>query len=66
MRLNVKEAAAYIGLSTSTMNKLRVYGTGPVYLKICRRVAYDTADLDEWLTAQRRSSTSDRSASKLA
>lgn len=58
-RLSVDEAARYTGVSTSTLNKLRVYGGGPVFLKIGRRVAYDTADLDGWLQAKRRSSTSE-------
>ena len=58
-RVNVDDAATYIGLSASTLNKLRVFGGGPVFLKIGRRVAYDVADLDAWLQSKRRRSTSD-------
>ena len=58
-RLAVHEAAAYIGISASTLNKLRVFGGGPVFLKLGRRVAYDVADLDRWLDGKRRRSTSD-------
>ena len=58
-KLNVKAAARYIGLSASTLNKFRVFGGGPVFLKLGRRVAYDLADLDTWLSARRRRSTSD-------
>ncbi len=58
-RLTVQVAAKYTGVSASTLNKLRVYGTGPVFLKIGRRVAYDRADLDTWLQGKRRNSTSD-------
>ena len=58
-RFNVDEAATYIGLSASTLNKLRVFGGGPVFLKLGRRVAYDLADLDRWLDSKRRLSTSD-------
>jgi predicted DNA-binding transcriptional regulator AlpA len=58
-RLNVEAAAGYTGISASTLNKLRVFGGGPVFLKLGRRVAYDVADLDAWLAARRRRSTSD-------
>jgi predicted DNA-binding transcriptional regulator AlpA len=58
-RLKVEDAAAYLGLSASTLNKLRVFGGGPVFLKLGRRVAYDVTDLDAWLNAKRRRSTSD-------
>jgi predicted DNA-binding transcriptional regulator AlpA len=56
----VEIAATYLGLSVSTLNKLRVFGGGPVYLKLGRRVAYDLADLDDWLASKRRRSTSDQ------
>jgi predicted DNA-binding transcriptional regulator AlpA len=59
-RLPVSAAATYLGLSGSTLNKLRVFGGGPVFLKLGRRVAYDIADLDAWLATKRRTSTSDR------
>lgn len=57
--LNVAEAAAYTGISASTLNKLRVFGGGSVYTKCGRRVVYSAADLDAWLSTKRRSSTSD-------
>lgn len=58
-RLPVKGAAEHLGLSVSTLNKLRVFGGGPVFLKLGRRVVYDLADLDQWLETKRRRSTSD-------
>lgn len=58
-RLSVEMAANYTGLSASTLNKLRVFGGGPIFLKLGRRVAYDIADLDAWLAERRRRSTSD-------
>lgn len=63
-RLNVEAAADYTGISASTLNKLRVFGGGPVFLKLGRRVAYDVADLDGWLAARRRRSTSDHGQSE--
>ncbi len=58
-RLTVPVAAGYLGLSVSTLNKLRVFGGGPIFLKLGRRVAYDVTDLDAWLASKRRRSTSD-------
>jgi predicted DNA-binding transcriptional regulator AlpA len=58
-RLSTEAAASYTGLSASTLSKLRVFGGGPRYLKLGRRVAYDVADLDAWLASKRRISTSE-------
>jgi predicted DNA-binding transcriptional regulator AlpA len=57
--LSAPEAAAYCGSTASTFAKLRLYGGGPHYVKLGRRVVYDPADLDRWLALNRRSSTSD-------
>ena len=55
-----ESAAAYLSVSVSYLNKLRVVGGGPVYSKIgARRVVYRVADLDAWLAATRRKSTSE-------
>jgi predicted DNA-binding transcriptional regulator AlpA len=53
------DAAKYLGLSKSTLAKMRLRGDGPVFCKNGPRVvAYRIADLDAWLTANRRHSTS--------
>jgi predicted DNA-binding transcriptional regulator AlpA len=52
--LNADEAALYCGSSASTFAKLRLYGGGPSFVKIGRRVVYDPSDLDRWLEAHRR------------
>lgn len=57
--LRTREAAEYCGSSASTFEKLRLKGGGPVYSKIGRRVVYRVEDLDAWLAANRRRSTSD-------
>jgi predicted DNA-binding transcriptional regulator AlpA len=57
--LNASAAAEYCGSSASTFAKLRLYGGGPAYLKLGRRVVYDPADLDRWLAEHRRASTSE-------
>jgi hypothetical protein len=53
-------AAEYCCSSASTFEKLRLTGGGPLYSKIGRRVVYAVADLDAWLLANQRRSTSDR------
>ena len=58
-KLSAAKAAEHLNLSTSTLSKLRHYGTGPVYIKLNRRVAYDLVDLEAWVAAHRRRSTSD-------
>jgi predicted DNA-binding transcriptional regulator AlpA len=58
-RLRTPEAARYVGLSVSTLSKMRLHGDGPIFLKLNRAVAYDSRDLDEWLASRRRASTSD-------
>lgn len=59
-KLRSREAAGYLGISPSTLAKMRLRGTGPVYLKIgARVVVYDRADLDRYVAARRRTSTSD-------
>jgi len=58
-RLSVEQAAAYLGVSASTMNKWRLTGFGPVFHKLAKRVTYSRTDLDAFLNASRRRSTSD-------
>jgi predicted DNA-binding transcriptional regulator AlpA len=58
-RLPVEQAAIYTGLSVSTLNKLRVFGGGPEYLKLGRRVLYERAALLSWMETRRRRSTSE-------
>lgn len=56
--LNTLEAAGAVGLSVSTLTKLRVFGGGPAYLKIGRAVRYRRADLETWLADKLRMNTS--------
>jgi hypothetical protein len=58
--LSTPEAASYCGSSASTFSKLRLFGGGPTFIKLGRRVVYDPADLDVWLAAHRRNSTSEQ------
>lgn len=55
--IRVKQAAAYLGLSKSTMDKLRHFGGGPRYFKLGRTIIYDVADLDAWRNERTATST---------
>lgn len=56
----VEQASIYAGLSVSTLNRLRVNGGGPIFLKVSARVIYLKKDLDAWLESHARRSTSDQ------
>lgn len=57
-KLRTDGAAKYLGVSSSTLEKLRLTGGGPTYVKLGRTVVYDQSNLDEWVDANRRRSTS--------
>lgn len=56
-KLKVREAAAFLGISFSYLNMLRVKGGGPAFLKFGRAVCYDRGDLQCWAAQNRRSSS---------
>ena len=56
--LRTPQAASYLGLSSSFLEKLRVYGGGPSFYKLGRAILYRSIDLDVWLESHRRESTS--------
>lgn len=58
-RLRVGPAAEYVGLKPQTLNKYRMMGGGPVFYRVGRLISYRVGDLDAWLLAQRRNSTSE-------
>jgi excisionase family DNA binding protein len=58
--LSVEEAARLLGLSASTLNKLRLTGGGPRFAKLGRRCLYDGDDLKKWAAERKRMSTSER------
>lgn len=59
--LDTLAAARYMGMSKSTLEKLRVFGGGPKFLKLRHLVRYRIHDLDEWMDARLISSTSEQS-----
>ncbi|MGE0741624.1 MAG: helix-turn-helix transcriptional regulator [Hyphomonadaceae bacterium] len=58
--MRVREAAARLGLSKSTLDKMRCDGRGPRFVKVTSKiVGYDPADLDAYAEARKRQSTSE-------
>jgi hypothetical protein len=51
-------AATYTGLSASSLNKMRIFGGGPIFIKYSRRVVYRISDLDVWMNDKRVANTS--------
>ena len=59
--MRTPEAAAYVALAEGTLTKMRLTDDGPPFVKVGpRAVAYRKADLDAWLEARVRRSTSNK------
>jgi hypothetical protein len=58
--IDTRAASAFLGISPSKLNKLRVSGDGPSFFRPggMRRVLYKRSDLIAWMEAGRRISTS--------
>ena len=63
--LRTPEAARIVGLSLRTLEKHRIYGTGPRYSKIGGRVVYRQEDLHAWVEAGAKASTSDPGSTRV-
>jgi len=58
--LRTPDAARYLGLTASTLEKMRLTGDGPRFIRLgCRAVGYAIGDLDAFIDGRRRNSTSD-------
>ncbi len=60
--LTTEEAARYVALSRSTLEKMRVTGGGPRFFKNPHAVRYRRADLDAWISSKVVGSTSELAA----
>lgn len=56
--IGTEEAARYLGMSISWLNKSRMSGTGPKFIRIGGRIRYSYDDLNAFLEEQKRRSTS--------
>jgi predicted DNA-binding transcriptional regulator AlpA len=59
MKRDTRGAAQRIGLAGKTLDNWRSQGSGPPYYKLGGRIVYDDVEVDAWLAARRRTSTSD-------
>ena len=57
--LRTPEAARLLAISPRTLEKHRVFGTGPIFRKLGGRVVYAVSDLEAWAEEGTRRSTSD-------
>ncbi len=60
--LNTRQAADLIGLRPNTLELWRLRGTGPKYIKFGRAVRYRLTDLETYIQARTRTSTSQKTA----
>lgn len=60
--MHTVEAAQYLSLSKPTLERFRLTGEGPPYLKLGKAVRYRRTELDAWLESQLITSTSERGA----
>lgn len=57
---SVEQAARHLNLSASTLAKMRLRGDGPPFVKFGGAVRYRRADLEAYIAANMRRSTSQR------
>ncbi len=60
--MNTTEAAEYVRLGKPTLERFRISGDGPAYVKLGGAVRYRRSDLDDWLESCVTRSTSERGA----
>lgn len=64
--MRVKQAAEYCGLSKSFLDKARIYGGGPAFMRLGRSVIYSSIDLDVWMASQKCSPANDNAREQVA
>lgn len=57
--LDAKVTADHLGVTEGCLAKWRLYGGGPPFIRVQRRIMYDPADIRQWLDARRVNSTSE-------
>ena len=57
--ISPKIVSERLGVSISTLAKWRLDGSGPAFVKVGARVAYNSAMVEAWLASRIRRSTSD-------
>ncbi len=62
--LTTEKLSEFLSISVQTLNKWRWEGKGPRFCKLGSRVVYDLADVEAYVAAQVRSSTTANPAAK--
>lgn len=57
--LNTRQAAELLNLGVVTLEKYRIAGRGPAFLKIGKSVRYAVEDINAWLAEHRCTSTAE-------
>ena len=57
--ITAKVVAERLCITEGTLAKWRLYASGPRFIRVGRRIAYDPADIAAWLNARRVTSTSE-------
>jgi excisionase family DNA binding protein len=60
--MTVKEAADYLRVSKSFLDKARLCGEGPPFIRVGRKILYRKSAVDAWLTKHQFASTSQYTA----
>ena len=50
--VTAKEAAAFLSINENSLSKMRLYGGGPPFTRIGRRIRYNFGSLQDWLRAR--------------
>ncbi|WP_390458717.1 MULTISPECIES: helix-turn-helix transcriptional regulator [Bifidobacterium] len=55
-KLSTEQAAIYLGVSVSTMKRMRASRTGPAYIRLepSRMIRYELWALDQWVADRRK------------
>jgi hypothetical protein len=56
-KMLVGEAAAFLRCSKSFLNKKRLDGSGPTFIKLGKKILYDQKDLELWTASKKRQRT---------
>lgn len=60
--ISTKDAASYLGLAKTTLDKCRHFGGGPKYYRFGGAIRYRLSDLDAWAESRTALSTSENAA----
>ncbi len=60
--LEPEQLADLLKISQSNLAKWRLYGGGPIFIKIGKNIRYDRADVEAWVAERKRRTTSDKAA----